>query len=65
MFYIGMSIASNLGGGAETGEGGGGGDRVGIVGILFEKNVLYGSGRRNGGAFLHWKAQCSSALAVL
>ncbi len=39
MLYIGMSIASNLGGGAETGEGGD--DRVGIVGVLSEKNVLY------------------------
>ncbi len=60
MFYIGMSIASNFGGGTETGEGGD--DRVGIVGVLSEKNVLYGSGRRYGGAFLHWKAQCSSAV---
>jgi hypothetical protein len=33
-----MSIASNLGGGTEAGEEGGN-DRVGIVEILFEKNV--------------------------
>jgi hypothetical protein len=41
-----------------------GGDRVGIVGILSEKNVLYGSGLRNGGAFLHWNAQSSSAVPL-
>jgi hypothetical protein len=43
-----MSIASNLGGGAETGEGGGD-DRVGtyIVGVYLRKMYCIGSGRRN------------------